>query len=141
MQNLLQKTTRSTLLAAAIAILMACGGGGGGDEAAPAGTPPPTANTPRSGTMVYTYINELLAVDMSSGKTRLLAKLLALGGNREFAGASVGPAGEFAMSQNTTTPLSNTGWIVILKPDGSEERSLSLKYMFSGRPVISSDGS
>lgn len=134
------KSSLSAIAQAAVLALMAFGGGGGGSEAAPGGTPP-AANTSRSGTMVYSYISELLAVDMSSGKTRLLAKLSALGSNREFAGASVGPAGEFAMSQNTATPLSNTGWIVILKPDGSEERSLSLKYMFNGRPVISSDGS
>jgi dipeptidyl aminopeptidase/acylaminoacyl peptidase len=134
MQNLLQKTTYSALIAVVVAALVACGGGGGGD-------PAPAGNTSRTGTMVYTYISELLAVDMATNKTRLLAKLVNVSSNRDFAGASVGPAGEFAVSYNTDAALSNTGWIVILKPDGSEESTLRLKYMFEGPPVISPDGS
>jgi WD40 repeat protein len=139
MQNFLQKITRFTLSVAAVTALIACGGGGGGGEAAPAGTAP-VANTARTGIMVYVRTSKLLAVDMASGKTRLLADTLS-GTNRDFAGATVGPAGEFALGYNTATPLSNTGFITILKPDGSQERSLTVKYMFNGPPYISPDGS
>jgi hypothetical protein len=125
MQNSIQKTTHSVLLAVIVAALVACGGGGG--DVAPAGTAP-AANTARTGTMVYVRTSELLAVDMASGKTRLLVNTLgSVGSNRDFAGASVGPAGEFALSYNTATSLSNTGFINILKPDGSQESSLTVK--------------
>lgn len=137
------KTSFSVIAVAAALALSACGGGGGGGggEAAPAG-PAPGANTPRTGTMVYVRISELLAVDMASGKTRLLANIRgSVGSNRAFAGASVGPAGEFALNYNTDTSLSNTGFITILKPDGSQERSLTVKYMFNGPPYLSPDGS
>jgi WD40-like Beta Propeller Repeat len=132
--------SRFVLLTSCVAMLLACGGGGGG-EAAPAGTAP-AANTARTGTMVYVRTSELLAVDMASGKTRLLVNTLgSVGSNRAFAGATVGPAGEFSLSYNTDTSLSNTGFITILKPDGSQESSLTVKYMFNGPPYISSDGS
>ncbi len=133
------KTRLSVIVVAAALALAACGGGGGGGEAAPAGAAP-VGNTARTGTMVYVRSSELLAVDMASGTTRLLADTLS-GTNRNFAGASVGPAGEFALSYNTATPLSNTGFISILKPDGSQERSLTVKYMFNGPPYLSPDGS
>jgi WD40-like Beta Propeller Repeat len=140
------KTSFSVIAVSAALVLSACGGGGGGGEAAPArptpAGPAPTANTPRTGTMVYVRTSELLAVDMASGKTRLLTNTLgSVGSNRDYAGASVGPAGEFAASYNTATSLSNTGWVDILKPDGSLESSLRLRYMFNGPPYISPDGS
>ncbi len=92
--------------------------------------------------MVYVRSSEPLAVDMASGTTRLLVNTLgSVGSNRNFAGASVGPAGEFALSYNTATELSNTGFISILKPDGSQERYLTVKYMFKGPPYLSPDGS
>ena len=136
------KTSFSVIAVAAALALSACGGGGGGGgEAAPAG-PAPGSNTSRTGTMIYVRTSSLLAVDMASGTTRLLANIRgSVGSNRSFAGASVGPTGEFALSYNTDTSLSNTGFITILKPDGSQERSLTVKYMFNGPPYLSPDGS
>lgn len=142
MKNLVQKFTRTKLLAVSTAMLIACGGGGGGGggEATPAGATPVVVNTPRTGTMLYTYLSQLLAVEMSTGTTRVVSKLLRLG-NRDFVGASVGPAGEIVMGQTSGSTLENLGWVVILKPDGSEERSLQIDYILNGRPVISPDGS
>jgi WD40-like Beta Propeller Repeat len=141
------KTSLSVIVLTAALALSACGGGDGGGEAAPTGTTPtgtaPAGNTTaRTGTMVYVRNSELLAVDMASGTTRLLVNTLgSVGSNRDFAGASVGPAREFALSYNTATPLSNIGFITILNPDGSQERSLTVRYMFKGPPYLSPDGS
>jgi Tol biopolymer transport system component len=128
------------LAATVLLAFAACGGGGGGAQDA---TTPTTPNSKaRSGTMAYVHINELFAVDMRNGASRSLSKLVVVGSNnRNFAGATVGPAGEFAVSYNTDTALSNRSWVVILKPDGTQERTISLNFMLNGPPFVSPDGS
>jgi WD40 repeat protein len=122
-----------------IAIAFALVGCGGGDGALGTGDPP-SSSVPRTGTMTYVHINKLLAVDMTNGRTKQLSDLINFSSNRAFAGATVGPAREFALSYNTDTPLSNIAWLVILKPDGTQEADIRLSYMVNGPPVISPDG-
>lgn len=114
--------------------------GGGGDGAPTSGVTPPTGSAARVGTMIYVHINRLFAVDMASGKSRLLSNLVSVSSNRSFTGASVGPARNFALSYNTDAPLSNTAWLVLLKPDATVEAEIRLRYMVNGPPVISPDG-
>jgi Tol biopolymer transport system component len=88
--------------------------------------------------VVYTYINKLYAVNMATGQTR---KLLDLNLDRSYAGAAVGPAGEFAVAYSSRQALSNTSWLTILKTDGSEERTTQFGHTIQGWPMFSPDGS
>jgi Tol biopolymer transport system component len=124
-----------TLIAATLAAtLLACGGGGGGG--APATANNGSSNLSLGGTAIYSYISTLYAVNMQTGATRTLLKLDL---NFSYVGAGVGPAGEFVVAYNngTTGPTST---ILILKPDGSEERRFRLNYTIQGAPQFSPDG-
>jgi WD40 repeat protein len=126
------------LLPPALAFVMVnCGGG----DDSPLGGEPSATSIARTGTMTYVHINKLLAVNMATGTTRQLADLVTVSSSRSFTGATVGPAQEFVLSYNTDAPLSNTAWVTILKPDGTREVDLRLRYMLNGPPVISPDGS
>jgi hypothetical protein len=126
------------LLPPALAFVMvSCGGG----DDSPLGGEQPATSVARTGTMTYVHINKLLAVNMATGRTRQLADLVTVSSSRSFTGATVGPAQEVVLSYNTDAPLSNTAWVTILKPDGTQEVDLKLRYMLNGPPVISPDGS
>jgi WD40-like Beta Propeller Repeat len=128
---------KSTLFPAVLAFVMLnCGGSDG----SPNGNEPTANSIARTGTLTYVHINKLLAVNMTNGSTKTLADLVTVGSSRSYAGATVGPAQEFVLSYNTDAPLSNTAWVTILKPDGSQEADIRLRYMLNGPPVISPDG-
>jgi Tol biopolymer transport system component len=129
---------RSALMALLMSSLAACGGGGSSGTA-PAQTPPVsgTPNASRSGTLVYSYINKVYAVDMKTGLTRTL---LTLDYVLSFVGAGVGPNGEFALAYNSST-TGPTSRLIILKADGTVESNTALNYTIQGQPRFSADGS
>ena len=122
------KLEKTLLLNALVVILVACNGTSGSGQ--PSGS--------RSGTLVYTGVNKLYAVDMATNKTRVALNLPVL--SESLAGIGLGPNGEIALAYNSSTTGPNSR-VTIYKADGSVGVTSQHKYMIETNPRFSGDGS
>jgi Tol biopolymer transport system component len=102
------------------------------------GSGAPVTNPNRSGTMIYTGIEKLYAVNMATNKTRLALKLPVI--DESLGGIGLGPKAEIALAYNSSTTGPNSR-ITLYKADGSIESTTRHKHMITTNPKFNLDGS
>jgi hypothetical protein len=115
-----------------LAAMSACGGGGGGGAPGPGG---PTASA--SGLVVYSYLTDQIAVDMSSGRS---STLIEGNVNLYFGGIGIGPASEVALGYNSSLTGPNSTLTVRLT-DGTVVFARTFNHTIENAPKFSLDGS